>query len=149
MYVRLVNFANEDFLYSKEKFLKHDYPAAYEITIEDPKHHRNNTCLNENGESIVAYSKKDVTKVMKQIQQLDKNGQLPKIDTRTKIEARKNHIKKVRALRKEQKKCNVEDTVSGVVIADNIAEKIISGKENRKITPDVVAEYKKQALHNK
>jgi hypothetical protein len=83
---------------------------------------------------------------MKQIQQLDENGQLPKVDTKSKIEARKNHLKKARNLRKELEKRNKEDSVSGVVIADNIAEKIISGEENRKITPDVVAEYKKQSL---
>lgn len=149
MYVTLVNFADKDFLYSKKDFLKHDYLSAYKITIEDSNHCQNNTCLNEDGDSIFAYSKKDVTKVMKQIQQLDENGQLPKVNTRTKIEARKNHIKKARLLRKELQKRNIEDTISGVVIADNIAEKIISGEEKRKITPDVVAEYKNRALRNK
>ena len=52
-------------------------------------------------------------------------------------------------MRKELEKRNIEDSISGVVIADNIAEKIISGEENRKITPDIVAEYKKTALYNK
>ena len=149
MYVSVANFANEDFLHSKKDFLEHDYLSAYKITIEDPKHCRNNTCLNEDGESILAYSKKDVTRVMKQIQQLDENGQLPKVDTKIKVEARKNNIKKARDLRKELEKRNKEERISGVVIADNIAKKIISGEEKRQITPDVVAEYKKQALHNK
>ena len=54
-----------------------------------------------------------------------------------------------RDLRKELEKRNKEERISGVVIADNIAKKIISGEEKRQITPDVVAEYKKQALHNK
>jgi hypothetical protein len=147
MYVSLVNFANEDFLYSKEDFLKHNYLGGYEITIEDSKHCQNNTCLNEDGKSILAYSKKDVTNVMKLIQQIDENGQLPKVDIRTKIEARKNHIKKARALRKSLEKR--EGSVSGVIIADNIAEKIISGEEKRKITPDVAEEYKRKALRGK
>lgn len=149
MFVTLVNFANEDFLYSKANFLKHDYLSAYEITIIDPHSHENNTCLNNDGESIFAYSKKDVTNIMKQIQQLDENGQLPKVDTRTKIEARKRHIQKARARRKELEEHNKEDRISGVVIADIIAKKIISGEEKRKITPAVVAEYKKQALIDK
>lgn len=148
MYVSLVNFANENFLYNKEKFLKHDYLAAYKITIEDPKHRLNNTCLNEGGKSIFAYSKKDVTKVMKQIQQLDENGQLPKVDIKAKIEARKKYIQKTRDLREKIKERDGE-SVSGVVVADKIAEKIISGEEKRTITPEVAEEYKRKALRGK
>ena len=148
MYVSIVNFT-DDYLYSQEDFLKHDYISAYEITIDDANHNRNNTCLNKDGESIIAYSKNDVTNVMKQIQQLDKNGRLPKVKTNTKVEARKNHIKKVRDLRKKLEERNKENSVSGVIIADKIADKIISGEEKRQITPDVVAEYKKNTLLNK
>ena len=148
MYITLVNFANEDFLYSKEKFLEHDYLSAYKITIEDSNHCKNNTCLNKDGKSIFAYSKKDVTKVMKQIQQLDENGQLPKIDIKTQVEARKKYIQKTRNLREKIKERDGE-SVSGVVVADKIAEKIISGEEKRTITPAVAEEYKRKALRGK
>ena len=148
MYISYVNFI-DNYLYSHADFLKHDSPAAYKITITDAKNGENNTCLNKDGKSIFAYNKNDVTKVMKQIQQLDENGQLPQVDIKAKIEARKSHIKKARDLRKELEKRNKEDGISGVVVADNIAEKIISGKENRQITPDVVAEYKKQSVRDK
>lgn len=148
MYVSIVNFT-DGYLDSKAKFLKHDYLSAYKITIDDANNRRNNTCLNKDGESIIAYSKKDVTNIMKQIQQLDKNGRLPTVKTNTKVEARKNHIKKVRDLRKKLEERNKENSVSGVIIADKIADKIISGEEKRQITPDVVAEYKKNTLLNK
>ena len=85
-------FANEGFLYSKEDFLKHDYLSAYKITIEDSKRCQNNTCLNEDGKSILAYSKKDVTKVMKQIQQLNEDGQLPKVNIKTKTISKKHEV---------------------------------------------------------
>lgn len=148
MYISVTNFTRGD-IYSSSELLKRDAPEGYKITITDPKNVQNNTCLNKDGKSILVYSKQSVTEIMKQIQQLDENGQLPKVDVKVKIEARKNHIKKARILRKELEKRNKEENISGVIIADNIAEKIISGEEKRPITPDVVSEYRKNALINK
>ena len=148
MYISVTNFTRGD-TYNSSELLKRDAPEGYKITITDPMNIQNNTCLNKDGKSILVYSKQSVTEIMKQIQQLDENGQLPKVDVKVKIEARKNHIKKARILRKELEKRNKEENISGVIIADNIAEKIISGEEKRPITPDVVSEYRKNALINK
>ena len=147
MYISVNDFTN-DYTYSEEKFLKHGCPAVFEITITDPSSRKNNTCLNEDGKNILAYNKKDITKIMKQIQQLDENGQLPKVDIKAKIEARKKYIKKTRDLREKIKERDGE-SVSGVVVADKIAEKIISGEEKRTITPEVAKEYKRKALRDK
>ena len=147
MYISVNDFTN-DYTYSKEKFLKHGCPAVFEITITDPSSRKNNTCLNEDEKNILAYNKKDITKIMKQILKLDENGQLPKVDIKAKIEARKKYIKKTRDLREKIKERDGE-SVSGVVVADKIAEKIISGEEKRTITPEVAKEYKRKALRDK
>ena len=55
---------------------------------------------------------------------------------RKKIEARKRNILKSRELRHEMQKRYPEEKVSGVVLADKIAEDKISGAEKRTITPE-------------
>ena len=55
---------------------------------------------------------------------------------RAKIEARKRNILKSRELRHEMQKRYPEEKVSGVVLADKIAEDKISGAEKRTITPE-------------
>lgn len=55
---------------------------------------------------------------------------------RKKIEARKRNILKSRELRREMQKRYPEEKVSGVVLADKIAEDKISGAEKRTITPE-------------
>lgn len=55
---------------------------------------------------------------------------------RKKIEARKRNILKSRELRHEMQKRYPEEKVSGVVLADKIAEDKISGVEKRTITPE-------------
>lgn len=55
---------------------------------------------------------------------------------RAKIEARKRNILKSRELRHEMQKRYPEEKVSGVVLADKIAEDKISGVEKRTITPE-------------
>lgn len=139
----------DDYLYSTADFKKYEAPAGYKIKIYDSKDVENNTCLNKDGQSIYVCTKKEVTQLMKQIQLLDENGNLPTVDMKAKIEARKKHIQKARDLRKERERHGSADTVSGAVIADNIAQNVISGKEQRPITQEVVAEYKKQALRDK
>lgn len=55
---------------------------------------------------------------------------------RKKIEARKRNILKSCELRREMQKRYPEEKVSGVVLADKIAEDKISGAEKRTITPE-------------
>lgn len=65
------------------------------------------------------------------------------------IEERKYQILKSRKLRKKLEKRNPMEKVSGVALADEIAEDVISGKEKRTITPEVGAEYRRRKAFEK
>lgn len=65
------------------------------------------------------------------------------------IEERKENIKKSHQLRKCLKKQNPTEKVSGVVLADEIARDVISGKEKRTITPGVGVEIRRKKAMEK
>lgn len=55
----------------------------------------------------------------------------------------RNLSKRKEAIREQLKSKQQEPSVSGVVVADKIAEDVISGKEKRPITPQIAEEYLK------
>lgn len=65
------------------------------------------------------------------------------------IERNKQNILKSRKLRKEIQKRHPEEKISGTVIADKIAEDVISGKEKRTITPEIGAEIRRRKIAEK
>ena len=135
--------------WENKEYLKHESPAGYEIAIVDRSGKKNGTCLNKDGKDLVAYNKNDVTTLMKKIQQLDEKGYLLAMQNAATIEARKKCLLKAQKRRDAYKKNHPEEAVSGVKVADKIADKVISGSEKRPITPSVALEYKKELSRNK
>ena len=128
-----------------ENLANHEAPAGYEITIVDSKGNENKTCLNKDEQGLIVYDRNDVTILMKKIQQLDEKGHLSATHD---VGSRKKYLLKMRSRREAYKKNHPEDAVSGVIVADKIAEKVISGSEKRSITPEVAREYKNKISRN-
>ena len=100
----------------------------------------NATWCEEDPHSSDTYVETNISDVLERIEK----DALIYSDKRSRIEKRKENIRTSQLLRKAILKQKPEEKVSGVVMADEIAKDVISGKEKRTITPELGREISRK-----